>query len=410
MAVGSMSFIAWLDTSPDDERRVRELVREFSDPRTVDELGLRQVRDAIADSLFPGSSTLHTRARYFLFVPWIFQHAAESAAGDELLTKAHRAEKRLITSLSEAGVTVGLIGGRAGEQVSTLPSSVYWSALRRYDILTVDVSTAQLRKSRKSRANKDGHEEYAAEDTPRPDWDIPVASPPGFPFTVDDGFDLSTEEAQWLQERIVRSTRGSYLSYLLSQPEPVNTKKPLWQQRAVGDAPEDVQISVRDAHLVSLLMNGAALLYNVLVAERYESAGLKSLRNPVTSSLKRLSRWAEDAHSTWDDVATWNPSDVWDGLPTASADRIDRATRLFVNEWVRVIQTDGPGLASSQNARALVADRERFTKQRNSRLEDSRSLATWNGRSGITPFDFRWRRVSKVISDIQDGLHRARAR
>ena len=62
--------IAWLDYSERDRRRALDVVDLLREPSTVDELGLAAVRDAFADLLFPGTSTIQTRARYFLFVPW----------------------------------------------------------------------------------------------------------------------------------------------------------------------------------------------------------------------------------------------------------------------------------------------------------------------------------------------------
>ncbi|MGO1736492.1 MAG: DUF6361 family protein, partial [Leucobacter sp.] len=70
------STIAWLDASSEEQRRMRDIIRLFADRDSRDELGLGQVRDALGDILFPGSSTLHTRARYLLFIPWIYQEAA----------------------------------------------------------------------------------------------------------------------------------------------------------------------------------------------------------------------------------------------------------------------------------------------------------------------------------------------
>jgi hypothetical protein len=64
------SMIAWLDASREDQRRMREIVNLFTQSESRDELGIGQVRDAFRDSLSPGTSTLHTRARYLLFVPW----------------------------------------------------------------------------------------------------------------------------------------------------------------------------------------------------------------------------------------------------------------------------------------------------------------------------------------------------
>lgn len=64
------SLIAWLDADTDDQARMREIVKLFTDRDSRDELGLGQVRDAISDGLFPGTSVLLTRARYLLLVPW----------------------------------------------------------------------------------------------------------------------------------------------------------------------------------------------------------------------------------------------------------------------------------------------------------------------------------------------------
>jgi hypothetical protein len=65
------STLTWLDYSDRDRRRALDVVDLLRESSTVDELGLGLVRDAFADLLFPGTSTIQTRARYFLFVPWI---------------------------------------------------------------------------------------------------------------------------------------------------------------------------------------------------------------------------------------------------------------------------------------------------------------------------------------------------
>ena len=45
----------------------------FRERDTRDELGIGVIRDLVADELFPGTSTIQTRLRYMLFVPWIYQ-------------------------------------------------------------------------------------------------------------------------------------------------------------------------------------------------------------------------------------------------------------------------------------------------------------------------------------------------
>ena len=73
MTILSMSALTWLDSSERERRSVLELVSALTEPGTLDELGIGTIRDTIADRLFPGTSTIQTRARYFLFIPWILQ-------------------------------------------------------------------------------------------------------------------------------------------------------------------------------------------------------------------------------------------------------------------------------------------------------------------------------------------------
>ncbi|WP_396908646.1 DUF6361 family protein [Mycolicibacterium sp.] len=98
------ALIAWLDASSEDQRRMREIVSLFSERESRDELGIGQVRDALSDLLWPGTSTLFTRARYFLFIPWCYRAAAETRSDVEKSTAlADRNERRLIRGLLDAG-------------------------------------------------------------------------------------------------------------------------------------------------------------------------------------------------------------------------------------------------------------------------------------------------------------------
>ena len=73
MNVTANSTLSWLDSSEQERNTVLELVSALNEPGTLDELGIGTIRDTFADALFPGTSTIQTRARYFLFIPWILQ-------------------------------------------------------------------------------------------------------------------------------------------------------------------------------------------------------------------------------------------------------------------------------------------------------------------------------------------------
>jgi hypothetical protein len=92
------SSIAWLDFSEAQQRGIREVLRIFEEKGTVDDLGFGRVRDAISNGLFPGTSIIQTRARYFLFIPWIFMEA-QRRWPSQMLGKAADMERKLIDAL-----------------------------------------------------------------------------------------------------------------------------------------------------------------------------------------------------------------------------------------------------------------------------------------------------------------------
>ena len=78
-----------------------ELVDQFHEQGTVDYLGIGQIRDAFGDLLFSSTSTLHTRLRYTLFIPWLLQRACRERNAAEMAEAMRRLEFRLIDSLKK---------------------------------------------------------------------------------------------------------------------------------------------------------------------------------------------------------------------------------------------------------------------------------------------------------------------
>jgi hypothetical protein len=129
------SVFTWLDQSDQQRRKVLDLLAMFKERETVDELGLGSIRDAFADILFPGTSAPQTRARYFLFVPWMYlQFERKKVSSAEIRARARRFELDLIDHLLDTGETDGVIGKVARRNLQRLPSNIYWSGLRRLGI------------------------------------------------------------------------------------------------------------------------------------------------------------------------------------------------------------------------------------------------------------------------------------
>ena len=125
-----MSSIAWIDFDEAERQRVQRIMEFFKERDNRDELGLGAIRDSIADHLFPGTSTIQTRLRYMLFIPWLYRMLeGGNESEDRLRSRARNLEIRLSYSLRAGGEHGGVIGRDAGENLKRLPSWVYWAGL-----------------------------------------------------------------------------------------------------------------------------------------------------------------------------------------------------------------------------------------------------------------------------------------
>src|SRR3954466_1042348 len=106
-----MSVFVWLDYSERERRKMLDVVDLFREKDTRDELGIGSVRDAFADMLFPGTSTIMTRARYFLLVSWTYQRLERLRVGSaEIAARARRSELNLVQPIEDSDDNDGNIG------------------------------------------------------------------------------------------------------------------------------------------------------------------------------------------------------------------------------------------------------------------------------------------------------------
>ena len=401
------SMIAWLDSSREDQRRMREIVNLFTQSESRDELGIGQVRDAFSDCLFPGTSTLHTRARYLLFVPWCFVAAAAkgvtAARGERRVEDNERA---LIAGLRDLGATDGLIGRVAGVAVKTLPSTLYWGALRQYAILQVAEPLDALGLP----AFPDPDQEELAERVLGA-WSPTLPPvPAGFPRHPETGFELSRAEAGWLQERMLGGTEGSLLHHLVSdghRPQ-ANSDAP-WDDPICHTPAPEVKRILEHARLFSLAVHGASFLYNFMIAELYVTAGHTKIENPVERYRDLLQKWAQECERNGRGLSAWDRGAFWD-IILAVNPQVRPATRAFLNTWFnRVCSLEIHGVADDKALHQLIARRERAQKGSQSRLTNDRLLASWSGASGTRRLTYRWAQVNRIVQDLHDGLEAANA-
>lgn len=380
---------------------MREIVNLFSERDSRDELGIGQVRDALSDTLFPGTSTLLGRARYMLLIPWCFTAAASSGrTPGDISKRVDLNERELITALKENGDEVGLLGRVAGRSLRTLPSSLYWVALRQYGILSspgLDRQGVIELSTRVASDFDEGDGETGA-------WSptLPPA-PTGFPKEAAGGFALSSFEAGWLSERMLEGSDGTLLSHFV-QHRPNAVSKTPWD--AASDAPPAAAVALEHARLFSFVMHGAALLYNLLLSEAYEAQEFTTIQAPVDRYRAYLVAWQVDLDLMGSALADWDRNEFWRLVRTKNSGVVSRP---FIDRWIdNVIGLRGD-ITTDPASREIIAERERRHKRSQARLDNRKLLEGWRGASGAGRLVYRWPQVLTILTDLHDGLERADA-
>lgn len=394
------SQLAWLDYSEDDQRHAREIIALFSQHESRDELGIGAIRDALSDALFPGTSVLLTRARYLLFVPWLYREGSRRGYSDtRLVDWVERQERQLIEALRKGNATEGLIGRIAGVRVQNLPSTIYWNSLKRFQILRHDGTRAQVAAIAHP-PSRAGHEATELVDRPDALWSPTIPpEPPGFFEMEPMTFELSSEEAGWLADRITQAAPASMLAFLVEQQvAPAVGSQFAWEEPGTVGADGEAAHALELARRFALLQHGAALLYNLLLAERAEQLGLAALEGHRELYGTEIEDWVEEIRV--EDLDSWELHELWSQVALQGG-TVTLRTRAFVEQWLELVTARrGAGLAADRDARAIVESRELSQKGAQSRLHNDRLMRQWGGASGSARLDYRWPVVRRLLRDI----------
>jgi len=151
-------------------------------------------------------------------------------------------------------------------------------------------------------------------------------------------------------------------------------------------------------------MNGAALLYNLLLAERYEELQFDTINAPVQYYRERLEGWQEERSLLGERLAGWDRADFWRVI-TRQNPHVAAGSRRFIDNWLDLaMMTDD--IARSVRSREFIAAREASHKRSQARLRNDKLLALWQGSSGAGELVFRWPQIQRILGDIHDGLER----
>lgn len=410
------SSLTWIDHDPTARERSLRILALFQERESRDELGLGGIRDSFADQLFPGTSTIQTRLRYMLFVPWIYTHLEKKKVSPgEFAVQADRVERSLITPLLSADDRSGIFGSVAGKGLKRLPSSVYWAGLGAWGIRLVNLSQDQYyryigtiyrrRAEQEARDKERSHLGDDREATPEPGtltWHTRLPSPPaGFPMQVN--FALTTEEANFIQDRLQRTHPESLLAHLALHCKPSNVEAPWLHPDRATFRTRHIEL-LDHAKCFSEVMHGAALIYNLALTEKLTLETPDKRTNwekKVEEYRERLSQWASKLR--YSDLSAWSISRLWE-LTLSRDHTITPATRNFVQSWIRITLDRPARLGEDGEARDLIRQREMSLKRNRSRFTNRRALEQWGGTSGLGQLVYRWPNARTLLNDLYVGL------
>jgi hypothetical protein len=403
------SSFTWIDHSEAERRRMLDALELFRERGTRDELGLASVRDAFADLMFPGTGSLQRRARYFFFVPWMFQSfEAERVPSTQIARRTWQFEVKLINSLAESGDTEGVIGIQKRERLQRFPSSIYWNGLRRLGIRLFSGTPDDYYRGLDTyyQQTKSVQRDDDGEPVQRilRNWRAGLPPmPAGFPDAATTR--LTTREADYLAERILAEAPSSIFAFFVSHFDEESELPFVWEHKLASELPDSLKQQVTHARNFAEIMQGASILYNMLLAR------MPPHREELLGELEDVfGQWRAVILERRSALLDWDRAEMWRLIDRIGV-RITRSTTQFVDTWIDFVREapDPDQLLSSTAAAEVITLRERRLKRRLARLTYDDARERWNGNSGLGRLEYRWASASMVLNDIVAG-RRAHAR
>lgn len=370
-----------------------EELRLLGTQTALDELGIGTVRDAFSDMLFPGISTLQTRAKYFVILPYLFAKAENRRFMHrrDIIAYIHNEEFALVKTLvkNSGPEAYGIVGSRNMEKmVKMKPSSIYWNGLRtvgilRYPNISLDEACEIVLRNERIKSEvtlKTESADEAADDTDALAGKTVLFSPivPDYDVQKDATIELTKKEAQYLYDHFLDSpaTCNSLTAYMLRE----KIRFPSFWEIPYATIPSDISDAVHLAQEFAEFIYGAHLLYNIIYAD---GCGIHD--DEVEAIRAEFKGYCDHYHSI-------HLEDV------LAISKCPPMTSQFLRAFDTALQE-----GDIDAARDLLIRRERFVKQNRAKLNNPKSYR-FERPIHYYKLDYRFGTASTIINDILTGL------
>jgi hypothetical protein len=396
-----------------EEMRTVERALANGEQDTRDEIGFLLLHQGFADRFFPGTSVLHTRLRYVLFVPWLYEDLANSKKrGRDLGSLLRERMLMLARRLKAHGDNqAGVIGGDLvgeGRLSSQPPNLVYWSALKRWELLLRGIATSNdaLRRIQ-LRAHRENFDDDGAplepDDVPEVFCGLPPRPPDWEDETEPLSFEIPERERRFLRDKLRVLCRPDDQAALLAKlvaakatfawdpddglPEALDDHADAADRRALAVA--------RDAaHLAAI----GRLIYGALVEWLREEDGASTddrFRSGLVAGIQKYG----------DAAACCDLGGIYHFVPN-----IPEIVRNVLSETQRYLRAGTPGNFQSLLGTYRLAEEKRKGARR-ARLGDTGHSkdrrADWlPERHKTPPLHYRWDVVHEMLEDLNGDVVR----
>jgi len=419
-----MPPIGWIDFSSEHREKMRAAIDCLSTPGAVDELGIGIIRDAFADTLFPGISTIQTRPKYFIRSARLLEKYRQeqgshrrSKSLEQFLEDEELLDRiRLVQAHGADSDSIGIIGGsfgtRTDQNVQRRPSSVYWNGLREFGI----VQPAKLSLAEFGRRLSDNHKSLHSllNDTSKEVGDdldamdhtqtIRISLPPGIEETREQlTIELTDDEAVFLRNKIISHQPGSLLGQILMDDYAIAEIMDLQKNPKFADlaaltfigALEDTQLRRTVVHALKFwqLLFGAHIRYNCMLQT---ISGTKEKKEEFQADWEH---WRENLPNYLED---WDTDFMW-AVVTAKGRKPRPQTRTFIESWITQCHDSASDLVECER---LVKQQERANKGKRARL--TKNEGAINHWVGFNDLEYRFPQVRRILIDIHtatEGQH-----
>ena len=378
-----------------EQKKYLAVISRLSQGGAIDELGVGRIRDLYSDTMFPGVSSLHQHAKYFVVLPLLYRKAAtfKYARLSDVRPRIIQLEKDLTERLvRDSEIKTGItgsefIGGKG--YVRYDPTYIYSNGLYRFGILLNDnleemiYVASKKYHERPERLQSINDEQGDSEDLYGNLQFCLIPTDTGYDWEKECSLDLTESEAKFLMFHITHSVacKDSLLSYILKNRtslEDVETFE-AFATKYANTLPERLCKTVQNAKYFAELVDGLFYWYNYLYSG-----------NTDINMREKFDGWKNTKFQTNKD----RMSESITGLKFN-----DNGSVTFCQTAIRYIDE-----GNWDELTKLITARERAIKLSRSKIGNSDYA--YSSKSPIHDYtiQFRWETVRTMVQEIYKGL------